>query len=436
MLPPLSVFVLARAVLPGALPGAFAGGGTRPWRRGRTEDLRAAAQEAKDAAAAAFYELDTTQRDLRITLETIGAADDSPQAARAAAEFAALGRRVDEVSASYIAAMDAHDLDSAHLDGDAANRARHALIAARNDLLKAKEELERFGRGLGPLQQRAETQLAQVAPAAERARQALREATAALDEARAAGLTAEEPAAALAALGPELRLLNEGAGRHGVQPTIRRAEQVRSRAEAIAAEVRRLPERAAEIDRRLSSLRTRAEAITTRAGQVEPVLSELRRRFSVACWQDLQRVPEQAAESVRQAQEALREARQARQEQRFADATARLSTVHALLGRTDEAVSAAGERLRRLNEVSFDPKKEIERTRFVIRDAQRLAMSGRSVPEPRHARPLDAAVARLERAVADLEGGGRNPDYWLFLNETEAVRNAVAAVVEDIRAGR
>lgn len=200
--------------------------------------------------------------------------------------------------------------------------------------------------------------------------------------------------------------------------------------------MRRLPERAAEIDRRLTSLRTRAEAITTRAGQVEPVLSELRRRFSLACWQDLQRVPEQAAESVREAHKALAEARQAREEQRFDDATALLAQVRELLGRTDEAVSAAGERLRRLNEVSFDPQKEIERTRFVIRDAQRLAMSGRNVPDPRHAQPLDAAVERLDRAVAELERGGRHPDYWLFLNETEAVRNAVAAVVEDIRAGR
>ncbi len=132
----------------------------------------------------------------------------------------------------------------------------------------------------------------------------------------------------------------------------------------------------------------------------------------------------------------LREAQRARDEQRFADATARLTTVHALLGRTDEAVSAAGERLRRLNEVSFDPKKEIDRTRFVLRDAQRLAMTGRTIPEPHHARPLDAAVERLDRAVATLENGGRHPDYWLFLTEMEAVRSAVAAVVEDIRSGR
>ncbi|TDC18713.1 hypothetical protein E1265_24890 [Streptomyces sp. 8K308] len=420
-----------------ALPAAFSGsGGARPWWRGRVENLRAAAQEAKDGAAAAFYELDMAQRDLEIALETISAADDSPAAARAAAEFSAFGERIDQVSHHYIAAVDAHDLDAEGLDAGAADRARAALLMAQSELQKVKADLDAFAARIAPLQERAASQLAQVTPAVERAREALRAATAALDEARAAGFGAEDLAASLAALAPELRLLNEGAGRHGVKPTIRRAEEVRRRAGAIAAEAARLPRLAAELDRRLASLRTRAEAITTRAGKVEPVLSELRRRFTVACWQDLQRVPAQAADAVCRAEEMLTEARRARDEQRFADATATLTGVQELLGRTDEAVSEPGERLRRLDEVSFDPKREIERTRFVIRDAQRLAMAGRSIPEPRHARPLDAAVERLDRAVAELEGGGRHPDYWRFLTETEAVRSAVAAVVEEIRAGR
>ena len=81
-----------------------------------------------------------------------------------------------------------------------------------------------------------------------------------------------------------------------------------------------------------------------------------------------------------------------------------------------------------------DPRQEIERTRFAIRDAQRLAMAGRHTPDPRDARPLDEAVARLERAIATLEG--RHPDYWHFLTETEAVRHAVSDVVSRIREDR
>ncbi|MFE7382333.1 hypothetical protein ACFU9F_18410 [Streptomyces zhihengii] len=418
-----------------AMAGAFAGGGTRRWfGGGRGESQRADAQAAKDAAAAAFYELDTAQRDLRISIETISAVDSTPAARQAVDGFAALGRRIDEVSHTYITAVDAHDLDRDDLEASAAAQARTELNKAKDELVKVKGELDRFAQGLGPLLDKAETQLARLAPAVERARQALLAASTALDAVRGSGLRADDLAARLAALGPELTKLNEGAGRHGVPETLQRADRVLRDAEAVRTEADRLPERAAEIDKRLVSLRTRAQALTTRAEQVDPVLSELRRRFTAACWQDLQPVPEQAALSVRRAEEKLKEAGKAREEQRWPDATALLSTVRALLNSTDEAVSAAGDRLQRLNAVAKDPQQEIERTRFAIRDAQRLAMAGRHTPDPRHARPLDDAVGRLERAVEGLEG--RHPDYWHFLLEMEAVRRTAAHVVEQIREER
>ncbi|MEN8655134.1 hypothetical protein ABCR94_32255 [Streptomyces sp. 21So2-11] len=427
--------VLALVLLPvpliAALPFAFAGGGTRRWFGGRGEGVRADAQAAKDAAAAAFYELDTAQRDLRISIETITAVDSSPAARKAAEDFAALGRRIDEASSVYITAVDAHDLDQDDLDASTATRARGELSKAKDELVRVKGELDRFGQGLGPLLDTAETQLARLAPAVERARQTLLAASNALDAVRKSGLKADDLATRLAALAPELTKLNQGAGRHGVAETLLRADQVLRDAEAVRAEAERLPERAADIDRRLVSLRTRAQALTTRAGKVEPILSELRRRFTAACWQDLQAVPAQTESTVRQAEEKIKEAAKAREEQRWPDATALLSTVRALLNSTDEAVSAAGDRLQRLNAVSKDPQQEIERTRFAIRDAQRLAMAGRNTPDPRHARPLDDSVARLDRAVAGLEG--RHPDYWHFLTETEAVRRTVARVVELIR---
>ncbi|MFI5700563.1 hypothetical protein ACIA78_11010 [Streptomyces xanthochromogenes] len=419
--------VLGAAVL----QGAFAGGGTRRWFGGRGESVRADAQAAKDAAAAAFYELDTAQRDLRISIETITAVDGSPGARRAVDDFAALGRRIDEVSNQYITAVDAHDLDRDDLDASVAARARTELTAAKDELVRVKGELDRFEQSLRPLLDTAETQLARLAPAVERARQALLGASTALDAVRGSGLRADDLAARLAALGPELTKLNQGAGRHGVPETLQRADRVLRDAEALRAEAEQLPAKAAEIDRRLVSLRTRAQALTTRAGGVDPVLSELRRRFSAACWQDLQQVPEQAAVSVRQAEDKLREAAKAREEQRWPDATSLLSTARALLNATDEAVSAAGDRLQRLNAVAKDPQQEIQRTRFAIRDAQRLAMSGRNTPDPRHAGPLDESVARLERAIGTLEG--RHPDYWHFLTETEAVRRTVADVVARIR---
>jgi len=417
-----------------ALPAAFAGGGTRRWFGGRAESQRAEAQAAKDAAAAAFYELDTAQRDLRISIETITAVDDTPAARRVVSDFDALGRRIDEVSHRYIEAVDAHDLDRDDLEASVAAHARTELTRAKDELTNVKRELDRFADSLGPLLGKAETQLARLAPAVERARQGLLAASNALDAVRATHLRADDLAARLAALGPELTKLNQGAGQHGVPQTLERAERVAREAEAIRVEAERLPEKAAEIDHRLVSLRTRAQALTTRAAQVEPILSELRRRFSAACWQDLQHVPDQATENVRRAETKLKEAQAARDAQRWPDATSLLSTVRALLNTTDESVSAARDRLQRLNAVQKDPQQEIDKTRFTIRDAQRLAMTGKATPDPRHARPLDDAVARLDRAITGLEG--RHPDYWHFLTETEAVRQTVARVVAQIREDR
>ncbi|MFJ3176105.1 hypothetical protein ACIPJK_35790 [Streptomyces roseus] len=407
---------------------------SRRWFGGRDESRRADAQAAKDAAAAAFYELDTAQRDLRISMETIAAADGSPAARQAGEGFAALGQRIDQVSHVYIEAVDAHDLDRVDLEGSVAARAREQLTRARDELVRVKGELDRFAQGLQPLLDKAETQLARVAPARERARAALLAASTALDDVRGKGMRADEFAARLAALGPELTLLNQGAAQHGVQETVQRADRILRDAEAIRAEVARLPERAAEIDRRLVSLRTRAQALRNRADRVDPVLSELRRRFSAACWQDLQHVPEQAVRDVARAEEQLKEAARAREEQRWADVAALIESVRGALDATDEAVSAAQERLSRLEAVARDPQAEVQRTRFAIRDAQRLAMEGRSVPDPRHARPLDESVARMERALAALEE--RHPDYWHFLQEMEQVRRDVARVVSDIRGGR
>ncbi|MET9951635.1 hypothetical protein ABZ135_08810 [Streptomyces sp. NPDC006339] len=408
---------------------------TRRWFGGRDESRRAEAQAAKDAAAAAFYELDTTQRGLRISVETITAVDDSADARRAVEGFAALGRRIDEVSHGYITAVDAHDLDRDELDAATAGRARTELERARDELVRVKGELDRFEQGLAPLLERAETQLARLAPAVERARAALRGASTALDAVRDQGFRADDLALRLARLGPELTRLNEGAGRHGVTATLQRADTVLREAETVRAEAERVPERAAEIDKRLVSLRTRAQALTTRAEGVEPVLSELRRRFSAACWQDLQHVPEQAVTAARQAEDRLAEAAKARAEQRWPDATALLATARALLNTADEGVSAAGERLRRLDAVAKNPQAEIDRARFALRDAQRLAMAGRHTPDPRHAQPLDAAVARLDRAVASLDTG-RHPDYWAFLTELGAIRAAAHEVVERIREER
>ncbi|MEU4295956.1 hypothetical protein [Kitasatospora aureofaciens] len=395
--------------------------------------MRAEAQEARAAAQEAFYELDETQREVQLAVETVRAGEEGAGAQRLLAELPAISGRVEQVTVNYLAALDAHDLDNEALDAGSAAQARRLLEDVKGQLRSARAELTDFLRRLQPTVQHAEQQLMRVAPAVEQAKRALLQATTTLDEVRGAGLRADEPAARLAELAPELGRLNEGAARHGVAATLQRAEDVRRRAEAISADAAQLPERARELDRRVSSLRTRIQALETKAATVDPALSELRRRFSTACWQDLQPVPEQVAEAGRAAERKLAEAARARDEQRWADATAAIGTVRALLDTADGSVQAVNDRLRQLNEAQHDPNREVERARFAVRDAQRLAMAGRSAPDPRHAAPLDEAVARLDRAVATLQAAGRHPDYWYFLTELAAVRETAARVIGLIR---
>ncbi|MFB7615279.1 hypothetical protein [Kitasatospora sp. NPDC056181] len=430
---PLVVAGALGAAVASAFGSAGGGRGGGWWGRRGGEGVRADARAARDAAQQAFYELDSTQREVRLAVETVRAAEDGAAARQAAADFAAISGRVDQVTVNYLAALDAHDLDAEELESGAAARARHQLEDVKGQLGQALAELNGFLQRLQPSLQHAESQLMRVTPAVEQAKRALLAATTALESVRGAGLKADDLAARLAELAPELGRLNEGAGRHGVAATLRRAEQVKERADAIAADASHLPERAREIDRRVASLRTRIQALETKAATVEPALSELRRRFSTACWQDLQRVPDQVAETGRAAEQKLTEAARARDEQRWADATGAIGTVRALLDTADGSVVAVNERLRQLNEVQHDPNREIERTRFALRDAQRLAMAGRQAPDPRHAGPLDAAVGRLDRAVAELEAAGRHPDYWHFLTELASVRETAAKVVELIR---
>ncbi|AUG77042.1 hypothetical protein CFP65_2195 [Kitasatospora sp. MMS16-BH015] len=413
---------------------AGGGGGRGSWwgpRRG--EGQRADAKAARDAAQEAFYQLDSTQRDVQLAVETVRSGGDGAAAQRAVSEFQDISTRIDQVTVAYLAALDSADLDAPELDPATVARAQQQLQQAGRELAAKRTELERFLERLQPLVQQAEAQLIRVVPAVEQAKRALLGATTALEAVRSAGLKADDLAARLAQLAPELARLNEGVARHGVPETLRRAEDVAQRAETIRTTAEQLPERAQEIDRRLASLRTRVQALETRASSVEPALSELRRRFSADCWQDLQRVPAQTVETARTAEQKLAEAARARDEQRWPDATAAIATVRALLETADGAVAAVGDRLRLLNEVEHDPHGEIERTRFALRDAQRLAMAGRQAPDPRHAAPLDSAVARLDRAVAALDTAGRHPDYWHFLTELAAVRETAAQVITMIR---
>ncbi|MCF2528486.1 hypothetical protein [Yinghuangia soli] len=420
-------------LLPVLLPAAFAGGETRPWRR-RREAARAAATGAREAAGEAFLRLDTAQRDLRISLETVRAVEPSEASEAALGRFAALSDAVDEASAAYIAQMDRHPLDGEGLETDDYEAARRDLDAVARRLDDVGKELERFAGSLGPMIARADAALAQLPPKTEHARQTVRAAEAAVHAAVREGLAPAAYAARLGAVQAELAELDKGAAVHGVAGTLALAARVGEAAQALYEEADRLPRLRDDVTKRLSSLRTRAQAVTSRAENLEPALSRLRQGYSAACWTDLTGAEAAVARAVQVAQARIDEAGTAAADREWADAVSRLGTARAELNHADEAMASVHDRLRDLDDVARDPAAEIERTRFALRDAQRLAVAGRANAEAKYARSLDALVFRLEAAGERLDAP--HPDWWHFLSETRAIRAEVARVVQQIRDDR
>ncbi|WP_436772933.1 hypothetical protein [Yinghuangia sp. YIM S09857] len=414
-------------------PGAFAGGETRPWRR-RREAARAAAGAAREAAGEAFLRLDTAQRDLRISLETVRAVEPTDASADALRRFETLSDLVDEASASYIGVMDRHPLDSDDLETTDYDAARRELEAVARRLDDVGKELERFGGSIGPMIARADAALSQLPPKTEQARQTVRAAEAAVRVAVREGLASAAYEQRLAALHADLAELEKGAVAHGVGGTLALAARVTTTAQTLYEEADRLPRLRDDVTKRLSSLRTRAQAVASRADNLEPALSRLRQGYSAACWADLEGTGAAVARAVEVAEARIDEASAAANGREWADAVSRLATARAALNNADEAMAAVHDRLRDLDEVARDPEGEIERTRFALRDAQRLAVGDRAAAEEKYARSLDALVFRLE-AVGD-QVDVPHPDWWRFLTETRAIRTQVARIVQQIRDDR
>ncbi|OPC84881.1 hypothetical protein B4N89_07930 [Embleya scabrispora] len=414
------------------LPGAFAGGETRPWRR-RKEAARSAALAAREAAGEAFLQLDTAQRDMMLSLETVRAVRGARGTEDALRGFAAVSLRIDEVSAAYIALMDRHPLD-VELETDEYESARRELAEVASRLDAVRQELDRFGTSLGPLLADAEQALGRLPPAVDRARRAAAEAERAVAETERAGLGSPALTTRLAAVRADLTELDRGPAALGIPGTLEVAQRIETSAAELRAEAERLPRQREEVTNRLSSLRTRAQALESRLGTMEPALHRLRRDYVQSCWIDLEQVPARTRQALGVARSRLEEAGAAAGRGEYADAVSRLATARATLKDADEAMASVNDRLHALEEVARDPEAELERTRFALRDAQRLALGGRANAEERYARRLDALVYRLEAIAAEPEQP--RPDWWRFLSETRDIRAEVAATVQVIREDR
>ncbi|WP_433478158.1 molecular chaperone DnaJ [Spirillospora sp. CA-142024] len=410
------------------------GPGDQRRRSGRGAQAAAGAVEAREAAAAAFYDMDQAQKyiDGRVTVfEDL----DAKAAAPARREFSGLAEAADAASVAYISVLDAHDLDDRDRSPAEYDAARRAFVASTERLQHITRNLNGFAERLAPQMARLESALDQLPPRLTAARDAVAAADTAVAAAKEAGMDAAEPEAELERARQVLAQLgSQGLGGLGLDGAIRKADEVREIAERAREAAAELPQMAQKVRNSLASARTRVDVVANRAGPVREAMRILVRGYSQSCWQDLKGAPESIEAAVTRARERLNEASAYAARTEWRQAQQALTAARTELNAADRRAGQVTGRVDELKAVAEDPSRPAESVHFAVRDAQRLAMSQPGGPAPRHAQVLDSLVERLERAPDRLTGA--HPDYWAYLQELESIKTTAGDVVARIRAER
>ncbi len=403
-------------------------------RRGRAAQAAAAAVEAREAAATAFYDMDQAQKfiDGRVTVfEDLDAGAAEP----ARREFTGLAEAADAAAHAYISVLDAHDIDTPDRSPAEYDAARRAFAATTERMQKITHDLNGFAERLAPRMARLEAALDQLPPRLTAARDAVAAAEAAVTAAREAGMDASDPEAELAGAKEILaRLSSRGLGGFGLDGAMRKADEAREIAERAREAAAELPQMAQKVRNSLASVRTRVDVVANRVEAVREAMRVLLRTYSQACWQDLKGAPEAIEAGADRARERLNEASSHVARAEWKQAQQALTAARTELNAADRRAGQVTGRVEELKAVAADPQAPVEGVRFAVRDAQRLAMAQPGGAAPHHARVLDSLVERLENAPQRLTGP--NPDYWGYLQELESIKTAAGDVVTRIRAER
>ncbi|GLZ04241.1 hypothetical protein Acsp03_17070 [Actinomadura sp. NBRC 104412] len=404
-------------------------------RRGRGEQAAAAAVQAREDAATAFYDMDQAQKYLQGRV-TVFADLDARAAAPVRNEFTALSDNADAAAMAYISVLDANDLDDDRDRGPAEyDSARRAFLAVTDRLKKITTDLNRFAERLAPQMSRLEAALDQLPPRLTAARDAVAAADAAIAAARAAGMDAADPEAELARAKEALSQLgSQGLGGLGLAGAMDKADEVRRAAESAREAAEELPRLGEKVRHSLASVRTRSEMVAGRVESVRQAMKLLLRNYSLACWQDLKGAPEAVKDGVERARERLNEASGHVARNEWKQAQRALTAARTELNAAERRAHQVTGRVADLDAAAADPGKPAEAARFAVRDAQKLAMAQPGGAAPHHARALDELVERLDRAPRRLTGP--HPDYWSYLQELESIKTAAGDVVARIRAER
>ncbi|GGL97306.1 hypothetical protein [Nakamurella endophytica] len=394
-----------------------------------------AAQAAQDGAVAAFLDLDTRQSyvadAIAAVAEVAGPAEVAGTEAALTRAWAATAQQCLDATAQYLSVSDRYSMTST--DGRPTGvdpaAAQHAFVEAHRKLADAAAAVDAFYRSHATELERGRSARAATPRIAEQARAAATAAERALTGAEADEVAYPSVLAAAGELVSALAALNlaEPAGRTG--PIRTAAAAVESAAADVQERISTARGLLPAVRASRSSVRTRIEAVTTRLQGLPATRSALLREFSAACSRDLTGVDGRARAAVDRAEEEWRRSGTALDGGRPEEAAERLTAARAALTEAEGLEQSLVERLRVLRRTRDDPEAAAKSARFRLRDAQLLVVDRGLVRE--WGSVLDAQVARIDRAVAELTGP--HPDYWAYLQALAAVESFVKGVVERVR---
>jgi len=405
------------------------GAGTRWWRRGRDEAL-ARARAAAASAATAFVDLDTRQRATTLQVESYGALERGPAGAALAAEWDAIRRAADDAAAGYLRVPEQYDVDADLTEPDARS-AEAALRRAEHFLRQALAQVTAFSERNQGRFTTVEQALSRLAGAGRDAEAAVAAARTAIAAAERAGTPAHDAVEALAEAEQARAVLGEGAAVHGLRAAVQAADTVLAAAFRARTLAETLDAQRDEVSRALASARTRMEAVGTRRERLADTLSALRRDFITSSYADVEGAPATADAALTTARQRLAEAERQLVRRNLPLARAAIAAARQALDTAGGAVDAVTQRYDYLRELKRDPQTVVQRTRFVVREAQKLFVFLGDRVDQRYATQLDSLVRRVTTAE---EGFATpHPDFWRLDRDLARIRDETADVVRRLR---
>lgn len=409
----------------------------RWWRRGQDLAL-SRAREARDAAADAFYDLDLIHKDL-------------PVLVRAHREgLAAQQTRQGQPSDALLQDWErvAHDCDTAlanFLDFDATfSRERdYEEVEARNFATAFEQQANSLRSQIRPVTQfrdrhnnvlQGAYNLTLAAPrVVAEAEMTVKAAASAIEALRSQGLHDEALVRMVTAGAEKLKAAQAALAQREWGVAVREASSAKSAVAGAADRAALVPAEADRIRSSLLSVKTRREGLHTQRERLEPVMSDLRRRYTLGSWKHLDDAPQRAQQALVGVEDGIVELEGlvAQSPLDVAKAAGVLRKVRENASGVEQILRAARDTRDRLDEVSADPELLLTEVRRKTVDARRFLNNLGPERSRRFNSTLDSFGARTEALLA--AAGKNHPDWGALVAEADSIVVGLDAMIRTAR---